>query len=131
MSNHTYFSNQSQRHSTPGSHIANVSTGTAPGTGTPPINSASHLLNGPNGSGNNGERPRSQSRLSLSLSGTGGEKDGNGGNAPGHGLDSTMSTGRTVHPLRSTCVHLFLGSAWFAMTRSVCCSWVFWFRQHR
>jgi len=111
MSNHTYFSNQSQRHSAPGPHTANVSTGAAPGTGAPPINSASHLLNGPNGGGNNGERPRSQSRLSLSLSGTGGEKDGNGGNGAGNGLDGTTSTARTVHPLRST--------------------WVFWFRQHR
>jgi hypothetical protein len=111
MSNHTYFSNQSQRYSAPGSQGASVSSGVAPGTGTPSIASASHLLNGANGGSNNGERPRSQSRLSLSLSGTAaGEKEGNSmSGSAASGLDGATGTGRTVHPLRSTCVlHFFV-----------------------
>jgi len=110
MSNHTYFSNQSQRYSTPGSQAASASS-VAPGTSSSSISSASHLLNGINGGSNNGERPRSQSRLSLSLSGTIGEKEANGVSGSGNGPDGTIGTGRIVHPLRST--------------------WVFWFRQHR
>jgi len=111
MSNHTYFSNQSQRYSAPGSQGASISSGVAPGTGSPSITSASHLFNGASGGSNNGERPRSQSRLSLSLSGTAGEKEGNGMSGAASGSDGTTGTSKTVHPLRST--------------------WVFWFRQHR